>query len=135
MGLSCECPFMEFEDLDPGEWVYMYSSVDFRPLNTSKRKRCQSCNSLIDIGALCLEFPRYRSPYTDIEADIIGFDWNGEPPIKISSHYHCERCGEIFLNLEDAGYCMMPYDDMQESLKEYHGITGFKVIGENKISS
>lgn len=127
MTLSCSCPYGDEWDGGPGDWLYMYSTPrDFKPLETSKRKRCVSCNALINIGAPCLIFPRYRNPYSDIEAEIIGFDWNGEPPIRIADHYHCEKCGEIFLNLEDLGYCLSPRDNMPDTLAEYHELTGFK---------
>jgi hypothetical protein len=38
----------------------------------------------------------------------------------------CERCGEIFLNLSDIGYCLDIMDDMRENLKEYQYVTSWK---------
>lgn len=39
----------------------------------------------------------------------------------------CERCGEISLNLHALGYCIFLEEvNMEEMLKEYHKITGFK---------
>jgi hypothetical protein len=126
MSLSCSCDW----EAEPGSICYDYdgSSQDFEPLKTSKRKRCCSCKKLIDIGSLCIIHPRYRYPHNEIEARITGCDWdlNEEPTIKISDHYQCEKCAEIWLNLTDLGYeCLWPGEDMKKSLKEYHEITGF----------
>lgn len=133
MSLSCECDFDH--DFEAGDWSYFtgfgdYVS-DFEKLATSKRKRCCSCNELINIGSLCFRHPRYRYPYNDIEARIRGMfgledSLNNEPCIKIADHYHCERCGEIFLNLESLGYCIFPTSNMEDSLKDYHELTGFE---------
>ena len=127
MTLSCSCEY----DWEPeiGDWIYRFENiVDFEPLQTSKRKRCCSCKELINIGSLCTEYPRARYPHNEIEARIVGADWdlNEEPPIDIASHYHCEKCGEIWLNLTDIGYeCLAPNDNMAKALKEYHEISGF----------
>jgi len=126
MSLSCSCDY-ELEP-EPGMWVHRYRDIsDFKKLNTSKRKRCCSCNNLINIGAICVEYPRYRYPHNEIEARIHGdtyFDMCYEPDIKIASHYHCEKCAEIWLNLTDAGYdCLSPDENMIESLKEYHKLS------------
>ena len=115
MSLYCSCPEW---DGGPGSWVY-YSPHDFTKLKTKRRKRCSSCEELIDIGADCLKFQRNRAPYTEIERDIKGDE------IEIAPLYMCEACGEIYLNLEDIGYCLNPCDDMEACLKYYHELTGF----------
>lgn len=124
--LSCECDY----DFEFGDWTYWYedSSNDFEKLKTSRRKRCCSCNELITIGSLCLKHARYRYPYSETEARIIGADpdLNEEPPIRIADHYHCEKCAEIYLNLTELEYCFSPNENMFEMLKQYHIITGFK---------
>ncbi len=128
MPLSCDCDF-NF-DYDYGDWAYWYKDTpDFEPLKTSRRKRCCSCKELIGIGDLCTRYPRYRYPYSETEARIINADpdLDEEPPIKIADHYHCEECGEIWLNLTDIGYdCLSPSENMKDSLKEYHEMSGFK---------
>jgi hypothetical protein len=43
----------------------------------------------------------------------------------------CERCGEIYLNLNALGYCMVPTDEMTEALREYHEISGFQSLGSD----
>lgn len=128
MSLSCSCDW-EY-DAEPGQWSYLYyeKDIDFKPLETHKRKRCVSCKKLINIGDLCVSYPRYRYPYNDIEAEIVSNGWGNidEPNIRIADHHHCERCGEIFLNIVSIGYeCLMPNENMEDALKEYHLISGF----------
>lgn len=116
MGLTCTCNDW---DGDPGTWCF-YVPEDFTQFNLPRRKRCSSCNCLIDKGADCLEFERERVPYTEIEANI-----TGEDQIQIASLFLCEKCGEYYLNLSDLGYCISPLDDVRELLKEYHELVGF----------
>ncbi len=115
--LSCICP----EADEPGSWWY-FTPDDFTRLDTKRRRRCSSCKELIDIGAECLKFRRERSAYDDLEEEIKGSEID-MPPL-----WMCEKCGEIFLNLEDVGYCLNPMDDMRDALAEYHELTGFKVM-------
>lgn len=132
MSLSCSCDYDYDYEFEPGQWMYDWlnpKTINFEPLNTSKRKRCCSCNSLINIGDLCVKYTRGRCPYTEIEARIHKIDWEslGESTIPIASHFHCEKCGEVWLNLTAIGYeCLMPNENMQEALKEYHELSGFK---------
>lgn len=114
--LSCSCPEWDGE---PGTWAF-FEPKDFVIFNSKRRKRCSSCTDLINIGAECLEFERLRSAYTEIEERILGEEIIA-PPL-----FMCEKCGEIYLNLKDAGYCMSPVDVMQECLKEYWEMTGFR---------
>ena len=116
MGLSCSC--QEWE----GEGVAYEPPKDFSKLETSKRKRCSSCNKLIDVNSLVLSFGRFRAPESDVEINIFGDD--GE--IRLANHYLCEKCGEIYLNIESLGYCVDPDENMNDLLKVYHEISGFK---------
>lgn len=110
MSLSCECG-----DYDDADWYYDDTS-DYKPLDTKRRKRCCSCKSLIDIGALCIEFSRFRHPaYDSIEEKIFGEDGQ----IDLASHYHCEQCADLHLSLEELGYCVSPMSDQRELAKEY----------------
>ncbi|MFX0200521.1 MAG: hypothetical protein ACFFCW_30755 [Candidatus Hodarchaeota archaeon] len=117
MGLSCYCPEWDGE---PGSWYY-FSPDDFSIFEGSRRKRCSSCGELIDIGAECLEFRRGRAPREGIEERI----WDSDEPIMIASYFMCKKCGEIYFNLEAAGYCFGPSDNMKEALQEYWKLTGF----------
>ncbi len=118
--LSCSCPDWEGE---PGTWAF-YKPVDFSIFNEKRRKRCSSCNELIDIGSNCLTFPRVRSAYTEIEERISGEE------ILMAPLFMCEKCGEIYLNLAEAGYCLIPTDEMTEALKEYWELAGFIPLKE-----
>jgi len=110
MPLSCGC---DFDGGDPGQTCYWYAT-DFEKLQTSKRKRCASCGELIDIGSYCLVFPRFKVPETDIEERIYGEE------IPRAPYYHCEKCGEIWLNLtEGLGFCSEAWENQTELLLEY----------------
>ena len=125
--ISCDCDF--YEEPGPGQWYYTGNLLlTFEPLKSTKQKRCCSCDKLISIGDICLVFIRHRYPHTEIEARITGTDWglNEEPPIKIANQYHCEICGEIYLNLSNLGYCIFPAENMGAVLKEYHELSNFK---------
>ena len=131
MGLSCSCDF-DYE-FDAGGWYYWYDEQRYLiPLATRQRKRCCSCNELIDTGAICNRYPRLRYPHNDVESRIMcGCDLDDslceEATIPIADHYHCERCAEIWLNLTAIGYeCLYPSEDMEDALKEYHKLSGFK---------
>jgi len=117
MMLSCSCAY------DDGGWYY-YSTDKFNTLNSTRRKRCCSCNELIDIGSQCVEFDRYRSPYSDIEERI----WGDE--VGLASWYMCEKCGEIYLNLSSIGYCIMLGNNIKEDLEDYWDITGFSPVNK-----
>ena len=129
MSLSCSCDYDW--DRDYGDWMYCFwdSDFDFKPLSSTRSKRCVSCKSLIPVGALCVEFERRRYAYDEIEARIKGSspEDNDEPQIKMAPHYHCERCGEIWLNLTYIGYeCLSPTENMEDALKDYHDLSGFQ---------
>lgn len=97
---------------------------DFVRYQRPRRKRCSSCRRLINIGEDCLEFTRERTAYTEIEERICGEE------IPMASLFMCEKCGEIYLNLEDIGYCLNPLDSMADCLRHYHELTGFTPRGE-----
>lgn len=117
--LSCSC-----NDWDGEGWYYTWTlkEDDFDVLKGKRRKRCCSCKSLIDIGANCIEFSRYREALSDIEERIVGQE------VELASHYMCEKCSEIFLNLDAIGYCIDINSDMQIALEEYWELTGFKKV-------
>lgn len=118
MGLSCVCN----NDLDVGDfaWVY-YDPRDFTITKTGRRKRCCSCEELINTCSPALEFERCRAPRHPIEESIYGDE------VDIASWWMCEKCGEIFLNLTSVGFCVnIIENDMQSLLKEYHKLSGFK---------
>ena len=111
--LTCTCSYGE------SEWYY-YPPEGFKPLAGTRRKRCCSCKELISLSIECLSFDRYRTPQSDVEERI----YDDEVPL--APRYMCEKCGEIFLNLWDIGYCIDICDDMRDLMAEYWDITGFK---------
>ena len=111
--LSCSCN----DDYEWDKW-YMPPS-DFTKFNGARRKRCISCRELIDFNTDCIKFENYRSPTSDIEERIWGHE------VQLADSYACEKCGEIFLNLEELGYCVNLGDNFIEALKEYWELTGF----------
>lgn len=110
MGLSCSCG-----DPYDGEWYYIPPN-DYTTLQTKRRQRCCSCKSLINIGAICAKFERYRSVrYDSIEEKILGED--GE--VQLSDKYQCETCADIYFSLDELGYCTSLDDNMHELVAEY----------------
>lgn len=126
MPLSCSCDF-DFEPEYGDKQIHFWKDkfdFDFETLTTAKRKRCSSCDTFINIGAQSIEIPMVRYPYNEIEARIRGlpedpYDWE-EATIEIASRYLCEKCGEIYLNLENLGFeCLSPFENMPDMLIEY----------------
>lgn len=115
--LSCDCSGIY--EAEPGDW-YWLQPKDFSIFNRKNRKKCKSCSGKIEIGAHCLEFERFRVSKTDIEIRIRGGEY------QIATYYLCEKCGEIFLNLSAAGFCLQFEENMNDVLREYHKLTGFK---------
>lgn len=113
MSLSCSCNF------DGDGWWYLIPR-DFTTLSTTRRRRCCSCKKPINVGSICVELDRYRSPRTDIEERICGSE------INLVSWWLCEWCGEMFFNFDVLGYCYMAGDDLRENLRDYWKLTGFK---------
>lgn len=96
-------------------WYYM-TPDDFTVFQGKKRRRCSSCNELIEIGALCLTFPRFRYPEEgSIEERIVG---EGNE-ILLAAMYQCEKCGDQTMNLTALGFCVSPDDNVFELLEEY----------------
>ena len=118
--LSCLC------DTDYANWYY-YGPSDFSTLDTKRRRKCCSCKKPIDVGSIVVELQRFRDPLTDIEEAIEG------DSVQIASWYLCEWCGEMYFNFEALGYCYLAGDDLRESLKEYHELSGFKTGGQDAV--
>ncbi|MCP4460927.1 MAG: hypothetical protein GY816_23345 [Cytophagales bacterium] len=116
--LLCNCSDGDLYDY---AWVFDIPT-DFTKFEGARRKRCSSCRELIDIGTDCLCFSRRRAPRHEVEIAIYGEEYG----VPLAPHRMCEKCGEIYLNLEDAGLCLSSEDDMRECMQEYHKMTGFK---------
>jgi len=120
MGLSCYCDF----DPEPGTTV-AYQPENYTNLNTKKRQRCMSCNTLIEVGAICSVVKRFKIPATEIELKI----YTEEGEIPLADKYFCEECSDICFSLDDLGFCINPHDNMHELLEDYKDLVNFK--GDN----
>ena len=112
---GCECDFDIFDSDIP----WYQEPDDYSTLSTSRRKRCQSCNRLIDIGTIVGEFARFRWPRTEVELKIYGETQEPDSIIGIASHYLCEECMDIYYNLSALGFCISLYENQPSLLKEY----------------
>lgn len=118
MPLSCDC--------DYGEWEY-YADPDEDFSAAKEDCKCNSCDKKIKQGDTVLHFTCYRGADPDseepedIEAEENG-DW-----VWLPDEYLCEHCGEIYLNLHEAGYCVCSGENMPNLLKEYQELTGFNL--------
>ena len=106
MSLSCSC------DSSDADWMWQ-EAKDFSIMAKRKRrKRCYSCKKLLNEGDTVLELFR------------VSWDMYGEER-ELASIFMCEECGEILLNLTEAGLCVYLDGDLHRDLEAYHEITGF----------
>lgn len=113
--LSCNC---DYDGSDYG--IYYYVPEDFISMpKLSRRKRCWSCHQFIAPGSAVLEFKNFRGPRCWYEENRFGDE------ISLASKYLCENCGEIYLNLQAAGFCVIIDRNIREDLAEYWQIKGF----------
>lgn len=104
MSLSCMC-----DDYD-----YYYEVVgEYETFNRARRCRCVSCRKMISRGDTVQRFVRHRNPISDIEERIYGDE------VPMADKFMCERCGDLFLSLEELGFCINIDDDMRELAREY----------------
>lgn len=116
MSLSCRCDF-EFD-------YWAEPDTDFSI--SSEACRCHSCGQRIKAGDTVLKFTCWREADDDSDdpLDVEAIE-NGSYQVDYPDEFHCERCGEIYMNLSDAGYCLSSGDHMPSLLKEYQALTGF----------
>lgn len=102
MPLTCECPYE-----DDCEWYWETPRVDYVEMPVrARRKRCQSCDKVINHLATCVEFTRFS------------FDECGDE-IPLASRFMCESCGDLFWSLHELGFCVGLGENMRELAKEY----------------
>jgi hypothetical protein len=46
--------------------------------------------------------------------------------VQLADQFMCQKCGEIYFNLTELGYCINLGDEMTELMSEYWKLTGFK---------
>ena len=66
-----------------------------------------------------LELYSFRLPRCDFEENFYGDE------VPLAPKFLCERCGEILMNLNDAGLCVTLDHSLEDDLREYWEITGF----------
>lgn len=101
MPLSCECP-----DSDHYDWYYEYpDGYIAHPITFMRGRRCHSCDCvMIRPGDLCVEFKCTKG------------DENETP---LASKWLCERCGDMWFNLNGLGFCPTINDSMPQLHAEY----------------
>ena len=111
MPLTCSCDYGDDYD------YYVQSPNDYSEMPIFKRRRrCASCGTLIDHGAIVAKFERTRCPQTDIEDAIYG----AGPSIPLADQYLCETCADLYFSLSELGFeCVMPDENMRELVREY----------------
>ena len=115
MTLSCDC-----SEGDDDERIY--PDDDYSTLDAARRRRCISCNELIDIGAIVLKFFRDRDSRSDVEESIHGDE------VPLATQHHCERCADIYFSLDALGFCLYLSEDMRDVAKEYAAVYGPKPV-------
>jgi len=110
MPLSCSC-YNDNPDF------YVYPPADYSEMPVFKRrKRCASCETLIDAGAIVAKFTRDRCPRSGVEEAIYG----DGPNIPLADQYQCETCADLYFSLVDLGFeCVMPDENMRALVREY----------------
>lgn len=118
MPLSCDAGY----DFD----YYADPADDFSIMD--KDCKCGSCGKKIQAGETVLRFHCWRpaDPDSDDPVDIQAEE-DGDD-VDLPDEYHCERCGEIYMNLLEIGYCLCSGEHMPSLLKEYQEMTGFDPI-------
>ena len=111
MPLTCYCDWEG--DIDT---IWFEPPDDYSKLNTKRRKRCSSCGDLIDVGAIVIEWRRWRHPQDDVQLNIYAED----AELDLAPAYNCERCADLYWSLQDLGFeCVLGDEDMVELVKEY----------------
>ena len=112
--LSCTCD-------DYGDFDYYFEYPEwFSTMPERKRRtRCHSCRTLLNPGDTVAEFLRYRFSDNEVDERIYGSE------VPLASVYYCERCGEIFFNLEATGMCVIIGGNIRDALEQYWDMTGF----------
>lgn len=109
MPLSCYC------DGD-GDWFHEPPD-DYSVLDTKRCRKCASCRERIPVGALVLKMRCWRYYKDEIEHRIHGYCDDAE--IEMPYRYLCERCGDLYLSLDELGFCLNLGEDMRELVRDY----------------
>ena len=113
MPLSCYC---EVDD-DPEYWIWHPDDYSEMP-KLKRRRRCSSCQTVIEPGSVVAKFRRSRDARSDVEISIYG---EGDPDsINLADWYLCEECADLYFSLHELGYeCVSADENMRELVREY----------------
>lgn len=113
MSISCDCD-IDYDYYDYDSWFWRHKG-DFSTLQTKRRRRCYSCQELIDVGAECGILNRYRAPRHDIEEDIYGDE------VPMAPIHMCEECYGLVLSIQEAGGCVLLEDgeNLKDAIREW----------------
>ena len=113
MSLSCSCDV----DFDPYHVAWFWEDCSQpKPMKwRARRAKCASCKGMINTGAECVEYYRYKKADEDsIAYRIVGED------IPLASYFECEECNDLREALEELGYCVNLGDYMKDLIDEYN---------------
>ena len=106
MGISCG-------SCDDGDDFSYYPPNDFGVLETTRGRRCWSCDDWIKVGEYCGKFNLSRPAKDEIEERIYG---KGCDDVPMGDKYMCETCTGLFFTLEDLGFCITMPANMHEDI-------------------
>ncbi len=112
MPLTCKCISGEYD----APWYWMEPDDYSEMPKGNRRKRCASCGTLIEFDSVCVEITRTRPPKDDIEERIYGWENDAVP---LASGYMCEVCSDLYFSLKELGFCVSPYENLKDLVKEY----------------
>ena len=114
MTLSCDCSWND----DSADWYWRHPN-DYSELTTPRRRRCCSCNTLINLGSVVTKFHRYRSANSEIEENIYGDE------VPLASWYMCEECSDLYYTFTGLNFCIDIGDDMHDYPAQYNAMRKF----------
>ena len=113
MPLSCNCAW----DDGPEFWIWQPEDYSEMP-QLKRRRRCSSCHTVIEPGAVVAQFKRSRDARSDVELRIYG---EGDPQsVWFAPWYLCEECADLYFSLHELGFeCVSAGENMRELVREY----------------
>ena len=105
--MSIHCDYGDFDPSDHETWFYYPN--DYTTLKTKRRKRCCSCQNLIEIESICTKIERFRHRTKWEEARSLHYD----DGVRIAPWWMCEECSDLMLSLRELGYSF----DVGENMK------------------
>lgn len=115
--LSCEC--RDWDDAQPGDTGWE-PDADYSKYPAGRRTRCHSCDARIAPADTVVRVVRTKIPKTDVEIKLYGED--GEIPR--APKWLCEQCADIMFSLDELGFCVAGFEDMNQLLADYRADYG-----------